>query len=532
MTTILAFLPIFFVSLLYVLFLRFALKNTSYQNLFWIVSIITIFLLRSEDLYRLWSSCLDEEQWIICSQSLIDNPRKYFHEFYIYDFTRFFTILPLAIFGVLTNFEVGYGNARVLNIIFYIIIIYLNYKIISKKLGVNTSLIITCFAILFFGLSADRDFRSFNSEVVVIAELLSIMLLHLNSINLNNAKKQSFLLGLLVCLIPFTKEQGLFFTLFFFIYLSIYFIYNKQFVNLISYYAGGLLITVIMFIPLIIYNSVDDFIWVINNVTDYANNPVIESNKIINSINVFLLNKEYLLMNYVVIMFLLTLAFTRMNILKNIHIDFKQFDYLNLILLVLAIYTIILPGNYFMHYCFFLIPPLLWFFSRFITLVINFKNYYLLYFIFLLFFISKTFDSHRPYFYPIRQLGKSINYEVKDPFFTQIKSNSIEKEGLFVWGWHLSPFINCNLKRRTGFLYPQFALSAYKEKEKTIEKMLEEVKLNKPELILEILDDSRFFFTDKNHSMKVNAPEIYQYITDAYSIISKSNTHILYKIKS
>ena len=115
---ILAFLTVLF--LIYYYFLN---KKPSLKKYYWLFAIVYFFASRSFD-FVLKTLNPDEEQWIIAANSLISDSNSYFSFYYICDFSRILTIIPLTIFGFFTDF-LSYGHARLLNISLIIFVIFL-----------------------------------------------------------------------------------------------------------------------------------------------------------------------------------------------------------------------------------------------------------------------------------------------------------------------------------------------------------------------------------------------------------------------
>ena len=98
---LLAFLPIFILTAVYIGFLIYSkFKANKY---YWPITLLYLFLIRSDDFYRSYTLNVDEEQWIICANSVVESPLNWLNSFLLIDFTRMLTILPLTIFSFFTE---------------------------------------------------------------------------------------------------------------------------------------------------------------------------------------------------------------------------------------------------------------------------------------------------------------------------------------------------------------------------------------------------------------------------------------------
>jgi hypothetical protein len=88
--------------------------------LFWCLFITLFFLIRSYDFFQLWTMNQDEEQWILCARSMAHEPGTWFNYFMVFDYTRFFTIFPLALLVLITQ-GAGYVQARFMQILLSIV---------------------------------------------------------------------------------------------------------------------------------------------------------------------------------------------------------------------------------------------------------------------------------------------------------------------------------------------------------------------------------------------------------------------------
>ena len=535
---LLAFLPIFILTAVYIGFLIYSkFKANKY---YWPITLLYLFLIRSDDFYRSYTLNIDEEQWIICANSVVESPLNWLNSFLLIDFTRMLTILPLTIFSFFTDY-INYDHARFLNISMYFFWVYIIYKCVSFIFISTTPLITATFLILFFALSRDYDFISYNSELPAIL-LMTISIYFF--IKTNVSKKNFFyyvVSGFILVLAIVAKEQAFLIVAVLVTLLSSYLLINREYKHLLYFTLGCTISSISLLVLFFAFYSIDDLNYILTTGYEYSQQAVFivksTNENLVKLLENVLLSRDYIVFSSVAIVsFFLLIA-------KNIKlIDFKLnfFLFAITLLLLTSLFTIYRPKNFFLHYNYYLIIPYSFLFAYLIeSISIKSWSTKLYVFLFAILFLSKTYANDRRLFYPISKImnDEFINREEfinkEDALYKCIQKNSKKGDKLLIRGWGLKYYLNSELKRSSRFLYPHFAIGRYSLKEKVNLYYIHDVELFKPDIIIEEFGENSFFLSDTNKtSIKKSSEPLFNLIEVLYTCKCTTNNFKLYKKKS
>ena len=526
-----AFLPIFILSAAYIGILVYGkFKANKY---YWPITLLYLFLIRSDDFYRSYTLCPDEEQWIICANSLVESPLDWLNSFLMADFTRMLTIIPLTFFSFFTDY-IDYDHARFLNISMYFLLVYTIYKCVSLIFLSITPLITSTFLILFFALSRDYDFISYNSELPAIS-LITISIYFFLKTNLS---KENFYLyavsGLILVLAIVAKEQALLIVTFLVVLFSTYLLINREFKHLLYFLVGCTISSISLSVLFFAFHSIDDLNWILTSGYEYSQQAVFvaksTSENIVNLIEIVLLSRDYIVFSTIAIVSLFLLF------AENIKLrDFKLTFFLiaATLLLLISLFTIYRPKNFFVHYTYYLFIPYSFLFAYLIeyTLIKTWSKKLHVFF-FAVLFLTKTYGNDRRLFYPISKITNDEYINKEDALYKCIQKNSKKGDKLLIWGWGLSHYLNSELKRSSRFLYPQFSIGRYSLKNKANLYYIQDVESFKPDIIIEQFGENSFFLSDTNKtSIKKTSEPLFNLIENLYTCECTSKNFKLYKKK-
>jgi hypothetical protein len=304
MKSILAFLPIVVLSITYVFILW--KNNFKYNKWFWPISFFYLILIRSDDLFRPYTLCPDEEQWLICANSIIESPYNYVKYFLLFDFSRLFTILPLCLFSPITDY-ISYEHARILNLLIYFGIIFFIHKCADLFFQNNSEIptILSAYLLMFFSLSRDYDFIAYNSELPAILLLIISCYLVLKKINRNKLDfAHMFIAGNLISSTINAKEQ--IFAISFFIgsCIVIYLWLNKKYFALLGYISGAITSVILLHAILFWFYSFGDYKMIIDTGYEYSKTAVFSKKNFVdnlkNLVDIVLLSRDYIILSLIV----------------------------------------------------------------------------------------------------------------------------------------------------------------------------------------------------------------------------------------
>ena len=407
--------------------------------------------------------------------------------------------------------------------------------LIKILFDLKTSVFVTSFAVLFFSVSKMPDLVAYNSEIPALFLLTLALYLFKSAIYSGVSKNHNaYLIGLVIGLVPFAKEQALFITVLTFLFFASYWFIQKDYSKILFASLGGTTALFIFIFPLLRNNGITDFIWIIQNAAEYAKyglkmDKSAVSGKGIKLLKSVWLNKElFLLFSLAIISFglqVFSYAIGKSKIaLTNLYF---------LLLFLVTLYTIYLPGNFFFHYTIFLLLPLsfllAWLYFNYSGKI---QTSLLIPLVLLTLFVSKVYDRNWRLFYPVLEIFTPDLVDTSDPVYKLITEYSKPGDRMLIWGWANHYYLSTKMQRASGFLYPQFAMGVYSGKKRANEFYLNNVKKFRPEVIVELAGKGRFFFDNKwEHSIQNNAPDLYKEILGKYDKLKEDSNFVFYKRK-
>jgi hypothetical protein len=524
---ILIFLTILFLSYYFLID-----KKQSLRKYFWLVAIIYFFASRSFD-FTLKTLNPDEEDWLVVAQSILSDINVYCTHYYLTDFTRILTILPLTLFGFFTDF-MSYGESRFLNICLIIFSIYLGTKIINNIYSKKSALFVAVFFIIILGNTSNIDIISYNSEIPAIVLFLSAVLLFdpFYEKNYSVNKLKLFFAGMLLAFIPFAKEQAVVIAIFSFLFFLIILIRNRQKYNSLYLIAGGVLGSGLFLFPLFYLYDYHLIIKLFENRLYYSSNGLHQAKELTLLTNISNFTKLIWLNPLYIVTGILTLlgiyfCFLEYKRKKNI----KTLEVFFCVIFLITLKSIYVPNNMFPHYTIFLWPIFFVFIGLFYYSIENnshnhLKGLSLICIAYLT--ISISFSFIKPY--PFYKLLDKNTLVQNDPLTELIIKNSAPNDKMIIWGWGSSYYLTTKLKRGCSYLYPQYATKNYPGSKYVIDIYYQDIIRERPKIILQLVGNDCFYFNDINkHAIEVISPKIYNYIKINYELIASDSNFILYK---
>jgi hypothetical protein len=526
-----AFIPIILLCLGYVFYVWRFSNDTRFAKLFWPVSLIFLFLVRSQDFF-LQSMNPDEDQWIIAANSLVHDPNLYFHYFIIADFSRFLTILPLAIIGVFKSY-IGYDQARLTNLILLALFAFYQRKIISRYFGQSIGNYTTALLFLIFGLASTADYIAYNSEMPTILILMVSLYLYVEAIHTNKSiyfLAAAFFAGIA----PFAKEQALPMAAVFLVFYFSHQLSRKNYKN-VATVAAGFVIVLVGFVTIIYVLDASELMKIhISNIQTYSSQGLgtTKSSGFYSSLTRSLKLSIWNVTNFTIAALALAGMISVVTRFTKMTREFKALHLFFLLLSVSAFYITFLPGNYFFHYSIFYYLFSFWFAAQFFALPEFQKwNRHIFAGAGVLAIIISAGGSHR-LFYPISEIT-AANYIDKDDAIRSIEKLTNPGDRIMVWGWENSYYIKTQTQRSSYYLYPQFVTDIYPMKAESIQIYLNELELLKPVVIVETVGEGRFFFEDKSqHSIEVIDMSLMDYINEHYSLTETGDNYRVFVRKN
>lgn len=480
--------------------------------------LLLFFALRSNDFFELFTLNPDEEQWLACAGSLVHDPTGYFSYFLLFDYTRFFTVLPLAVLLKITG-GISYLHARFLNNLLLIVFLLINKKSVKLFFDEATSWFVFVMFAVFIFITLNADMTAYNSELFV-SILFSVLLLQLIKIDKGNKHFSSFFIaGISIGLMPFAKEQSILIAFTAGLLVFVGFLRYHQPGSLAYFLTGVILSFGSLFVPVLTLYGWEDVYALFDIGVKYSGQGV-KSNtdlgyliNLKNFLRVYLFNTVYIPFTLLVFYALFVAAKNKFDSLKKDHFPVLLLLFISYFVCLYSIYK---PCNNFFHYSI-LMWPFLFFFTAFSVFhTMHFKNK--LWIGALLVLIPPLFQFNIRQVYPVHTLFQEDKPK-QDPIMHAIISHSTNNDRIMVWGWVNKYYLLEERYRGSGFLYPQFAMGNY-NKDFALGMYRKHLLQFKPKIIVEAVGPGMFYFTDyKTQSIQATSHALSDIFKKHYALV-------------
>lgn len=500
---------------------------------FWVLTVAYVVVMKGSFLVE-YSTSPDEHQWIFSARAFAQDPLFWFKEYFPFEVSRSWTVLPL---GILTSIigEVSFVHARILFMLFFFANLYLLHSILSERFDriiVKRALV---FIVLLYCMTTRVDYAAYNSEMPALFFILLSIRFLLKSIDASNPSNAILLLAFFSVFIPFTKEQALYLALFLWVCGFWYLLRVRHGRMLVLYVAVSLITALLLISPLLVFDSLSDFINICLISLQYQSNgfgmvekDIINQFFVFNFLELVFLNAmwffPFLFLMYFLVSTLLAGRF------KFNFSDLKsRQDVIFTMLSIVVLVTIYLPRNGIKHYCIFLIPVAVWAIA-FVFDRWGGKKQWLAVGMYLLPFTIGIDPNFRKEIFPVRGYKRAEETFANDPVFQGMKQHVPKGSKVMIWGWanHYYNMFDC--QRCSHFLYPQFAFGFYREKNFVDDCYIEDLKFLQPDYIVQAVGDNCFYFDDSvKFDMMNHHPEIGAILKQSYQMVFHQKGVKIYK---
>lgn len=466
----------------------------------------------------------DEMQWLVSAASMRHSFADWCHYFSSYDISRLFTILPPVLLSPILDLN-SVATAHILAAVFSWLFLFISFRTVTLLFSRDTAIISSGFFIAVLGLTSLGDFVAYNSEYPAICLLAVSLLLLVSFIKEPGCRtaKAAFLFGVTCSWIPFAKEQALLLALLV-AFLGFYQLASmKQWRPAVALTAGGAIGPLVAFAPVIFSGNIGNFLAQVQLGVEYGKHgldlhspqPATAAARMLSA---YFFNPDYLLPALITIAGIVVYLFHFRKTNRQDALAARIPVYYLLILIV-AVYTIYMPGNFFGHYGLFLFVPMV-------------------------FFISFTFSRLRHIARPTTALtalvvvhvavglcfgrGKAKNTEKQDEVHYLLERYSRPGDGLVTWGWDNSIYLRYRLRRASRYLYPDHAVADNQGSAIVKEWYMQDIAHFKPRLVLELVGKDRFYFKDTAFNINNRFPQLQQYLHQHYSLAGAGDNFKLY----
>ncbi len=456
------------------------------------------------------------------------------------------TIGPIPIYALSVpghfNIPIDYLTAKVLNVLLWFIIIVLLYKTIKIGSGINIARYSILPLAVFVTLFTNKDFVAYNGEVPTLV-LVSLALWILFYLLKHGGKNGllNILLGAILTLSPFSKIQigpvAVFIGGFYLIWL----IRKKKRVGSIIYLFTGVSVPIILLIVYLIHFDLwYDFkeSYILNNLFYAGKGEGLSLNKgiILNFVKLIFVLFKSLELRLFFSGFILLIIYAgflfwhekKISEWKNVLYGHPIKIYLIGYILISA-FIIYLPGNVFIHYALFLIPPVLLIMSIVLQKIFRNDDSRVRRFFYLIIIVVGpaliiAFQGH-PCFMELKH--KST---VDKGMANYLCAEKVRGDKLALWGWESSLYSDTGLEMATRESQTQRQILSWKQKDYYLKRYLKDIRKSRPRFFIDsTLKNNWIFDYDKHNFTKF--PELNTYISDNYVFVLELDHMKLYELR-
>ncbi|MEO7293192.1 MAG: hypothetical protein ABIW34_08825 [Ginsengibacter sp.] len=444
-------------------------KDNGKRNIIYLLFITLLTFLIKLPYFTLGDLNPDESEWITIVKTWNVNFNPYINT--DPHTTGIIALLPFSLLNKLI--PIHYSTIRIVGTLFDLLTIYLTYQILLQHLKQNKKLLFIALAVLYcmLNVSIEPDFIAYNTEHLCILVFTAIVYPFYKMGILfkqdDNDEKQSsiallFIAGLLIGASLFIKLQNIPAIFFLFCFVSFHFLKNKNYTHLVFLIVFCLLPVFIVLLTLYLKGSLNDFYirYILTNL-DYTSkglNFAFADKKLYEPFH-FKLKNFYPFLTILCLVSLLTI--TNINKIKKAILNKNLLFFL--IILVVTLYEIMQPKNYFQHYYLLLYQPL-------IPLLIIYKNfevrkaifYSILAFQFLFLWVLKS--KNTALFLDDPAFDKHLYSKLIPEINSAAGLYNCDNKYIMVWGWNTRYYVygnflpvvrevvNIHLFTHTGYL--------------------------------------------------------------------------------
>jgi hypothetical protein len=101
---------------------------------------------------------------------------------------------------------------------------------------------------------------------------------------------------------------------------------------------------------------------------------------------------------------------------------------------------------------------------------------------------------------------------------------------MMVWGWDNRSLVMYDIKRASGFLYPQYAFGKYSGIDRVRQNYLHFLATEQPEFVLELVGNGRYFFNNlEQFGISENFTALQSLLSQRYRLLESGSNFKLYK---
>ncbi len=437
----------------------------------------------------------------------------------------------------LFGLDITFLSTRITAIIIISLIFFFCYLFFRTEINKTLSFLLTLPGIMLFAFTHDPDYLHYSSEL--LSTLFIVICLYGYKVY-SKTKKNNFLyIGIfLISLIIFSKTQIIptAIVLSFLIIASTFIEKNYK----ISFNCVFLFLVPILSILSIYaykgffydyYLNYFEFSKAVVSKYSIGENISNSNTPVVNSTG-FSKLKNYIILNSVFHFFYFQILISFLLLLLMIgQKNFQKILNTNFLLNTMCIFSIstsiLITGAIYRHY-FIPLVPLSSIFVGSIFIIVKDKilnskiNKFSIYLLSLIFLISFVIEKEKFYSKKIKKIAYSegeLNFN-SPKILDYLKPNN---GSLYIWGWHPQLYVLSNLYPSGRATISQKNIQNYSNKEYFNNRLLNDLKINKPDIIFDYVKPKSFLYTDKNKGIKNSI--LKDFVDSKYVSINNGNSN-------
>jgi hypothetical protein len=132
--------------------------------------------------------------------------------------------------------------------------------------------------------------------------------------------------------------------------------------------------------------------------------------------------------------------------------------------------------------------------------------------------------------YPEDKDEEKIKAWQNDPYVESLRHHQVSGSKMMVWGWDNRSLVMYDIKRASGFLYPQYAFGKYSGVDMVRRNYLHFLATEQPAFVLELVGNGRYFFNNlEQFGISENFTALQSLLSQRYRLLESSYNFKLYK---
>ncbi len=478
----------------------------------------------------------DESQWIAQANNLLADPQLWWNYFFVSNWARVLTIMPLSAVGALSGGALGYAGARLAGAVMWAGVAVCLFVAVREFLSRRTALWTSALFVLFAGSFGFSDFVAYNSELAVVLLCMGAFALVAKSASDAGRASCAYAAGVLIGAVPFAKDQGLPIAAVLGVGALALLASRMKWKKAALLIAGGLSVLLLLLLLLLLTGNLGEWLAMARVSGDYAQSGTHwASSGLRNTLRFFrdIFTKSELralLLAALVSLPLLSFAW-RAGLWKPGRTQLAVALWAAA-LFAAAAAAVAYPAQNFMHYAILLVFPASVLLAFLADAVRGGRGVapWVMAAVVLLIFVLPMRKRHAHG--GVAELAECFPNRTENLLSKRIRDISAPGDRMLIWGWRNSYFVETGLLQGSRWMYPVFAIGTYSTRGDNLRRYVEDLDVLRPRFLLEWVGDDAFYFNGPRAVRMADMPEIARRVSDRYELVLVDGNQKLYRLRA